>query len=100
MRTDLRVTGADWLRLQDLFKVSFRPGRCPETGAIGVLGECRAGDRRELLLAGLCLPGPGDLKVAEHNHLVFSASYLRRAHLHMRAEGLAGLVLFHTHPGA
>jgi hypothetical protein len=100
MRTDLRVTKADWLRLQDLIKVSFRPGRCPETGAIGVIGECRAGERREFLLAGLCLPGPGDLKVAEHNHLVFCASYLRRAHLRMRAEGLAGLVLFHTHPGA
>jgi hypothetical protein len=100
MRTDLRVAAADWLRLQDLFKVSFRPGRCPETGAIGVLGECRAGDRHEFLLAGLCLPGPGDLKVAEHNHLVFSSSYLRQAHLLMRAEGLAGLILFHTHPGA
>jgi hypothetical protein len=100
MRTDLRVAEADWLRLQDLFKISFRPGRCPETGAIGVLGECRAGDRHEFLLAQLCLPGPGDLKIAEYNHLVFNASYIRRAHLQMRADGLAGLVLFHTHPGA
>jgi len=39
MRIDLRLTEADWHRLRDLFKVSFRTGRCPETGAIGILGE-------------------------------------------------------------
>jgi hypothetical protein len=98
MRTDLRATEADYIRLQELFKVSFRSGRCPETGAIGILGECRAGNKHEFLLAKLFLPGPGDLKVAQHNHLVFDSSYIRRAHLEMRAEGLAGLVLFHTHP--
>src|SRR5258708_4081353 len=98
MRTDLRVTEADFLRLQDLFKISFRAGRSPETGAIGVLGECRAGNKHEYLLAKLFLPEPGDLKVAEHNHLVFNSTYIRRAHLQMRAERLAGLVLFHTHP--
>jgi hypothetical protein len=98
MRTDLRVTEADFLRLQELFKVSFRSGRCPETGAIGVLGECRAGSKREFLLAKLFPPGAGDLKVAQHDHLVFDSSYIRRAHLEMRAQGLAGLVLFHTHP--
>lgn len=98
MLTDLRITEADNQRLQDLFKVSFRSGACPETGAIGVLGECRAGDRHEFLLAKLLLPGPGDFKIAEHGYLVFNASYLRRAHLEMRGEGLAGLVLFHTHP--
>lgn len=98
MLTDLRVTEGDFLRLQEQFKVSFRSGRCPETGAIGILGECRAGSKHEFLLARLFLPGPGDLKVADHDHLVFNSSYIRRAHLMMRAEGLAGLVLFHTHP--
>jgi len=98
MRIDLRLTEADWHRLRDLFKVSFRSGRCPETGAIGILGECRAGNKHEFLLAKLFLPEPGDLKVAAHDHLVFSSSYIRRAHLEMRAQRLAGLVLFHTHP--
>src|SRR5947209_8414548 len=100
MLTDLRVTEADFLRLQDHFKISFRSGRCPETGALGVLGECRTGNKHEFLLAKLFLPESGDLKVAAHDHLVFNSSYLRRVHLHMRTERLAGLVLFHTHPMA
>jgi hypothetical protein len=98
MHTDLRMSEANYLQLQDLFKVSFRPGLCPETGAIGVLGESQYDSRQDYLLAKLLLPGPGDLKVAQHGHLVFNAAYIRRAHLQMRAEGLAGLVLFHTHP--
>lgn len=98
MRTDLRLTEADWSRLQHLFKVSFRAEHCPETGALGVLGECRAGSKHEFLLAKVFLPGPGDLKVAGHDHLVFDSSFIRRAHLEMRGAGLAGLVLFHTHP--
>jgi hypothetical protein len=95
---NLRLTGADWYRLREIFKPSFRSGRCPETGAIGLLGECRAGDKHEYLLTKLYPPGPGDLKVAAHDHLVFDSSYIRRAHLEMRAERLAGLVFFHTHP--
>ena len=98
MPSDLRITEADALRLQDLFKPSFRSGRCPETGAIGILGECRAGGKHEFLLVKLFLPGPGDLKIAGHDHLVFGSAYIRRAHLEMRAERLAGLVFFHTHP--
>lgn len=96
--TDLRLTEADYLRLGELFAPSFRPGRCPESGAIGVLGECRAGTKQEFLLAKLLPAGPGDLKIAHHDHLVFDSGYIRRAHLEMRAQGLAGLVFFHTHP--
>src|SRR5260370_29222675 len=98
MPSDLRLTEADWQRLREVFKPSFRSGRCPETGAIGILGECRAGSKHEYLLAKLFLPGPGDLKVAGHDHLVFGSAYIRRAHLEMRAERLAGLIFFHTHP--
>ena len=98
MLSDLRLTQADSLRLHDVFKPSFRAGRCPETGAIGILGEFRAGNKHEFLLVKLVLPGPGDLKVAEHDELIFASSYIRRAHLEMRAEQLAGLVFFHTHP--
>jgi hypothetical protein len=96
---DLRLTEADSARLYELCKPSFRAGRCPETGVIGIVGECRAGDRHEFLVVKLLPPGPGDLKVAAHDHLVFDSSYIRRAHLEMRGERLAGLVLFHTHPG-
>ncbi len=98
MATDFRLTEADYLRLRELFAQSFRSGRCPEVGAIGVLGECRAGGKHEYLLAKLFPPGPGDLKLAQHDHLVFNSGYIRRAHLEMRAQGLAGLVFFHTHP--
>jgi hypothetical protein len=95
---DLRLTEADALRLGELFKPSFRPGRCPETGVIGTLSECRAGGKHEFLLVKLFPPGPGDLKVAGHDQLVFDSAYIRRAHLEMRAQRLAGLVFFHTHP--
>lgn len=98
MPSDLRLTEADALRLHDLFKPSFRSGRCPEVGAIGILGESRVGGKHEFLLAKLFLPGPGDLKVAGHDHLVFGSAYIRRAHLEMRADRLAGLIFFHTHP--
>jgi hypothetical protein len=98
MAIDLRVREADWNCLCDLFKVSFRTGHCPETGALGILGECRGSRKNELLLAKVFPPEPGDIKIASHDHLVFSSSYLRRAHLEMRREHLAGLVLFHTHP--
>ena len=97
---DLRLAEADSARLYELCKPSFRAGRCPETGAIGIVSECRAGDRHEFLVVKLLPPGPGDLKVAAHDHLVFDASYIRRAHLQMRGARLVGLVLFHTHPGS
>ncbi len=97
---DLRLMEADHLRLRELFKVSFRPGRCPETGVIGILGECRAGGKHEFQVVKLLPPGPGDFKIAARDHLVFDSSYIRRAHLEMRSERLAGLILFHTHPGA
>jgi molybdopterin-synthase adenylyltransferase len=38
--------------------------------------------------------------LATGDHLVFNSSYIRRAHLEMRAQRLAGLVLIHTHPMA
>src|SRR5579875_1021186 len=98
MPIDLRMTEASWHRLRELFKPSFRSGRCPETGAIGILGECRAGVRHEFLVVKLFEPGPGDLKIATHDHLIFDSSYIRRAHLEMRRNRLAGLVFFHTHP--
>lgn len=100
MPCDLRMTEAAWRRLGELFKPSFRSGRCPESGAIGILGECRTAGRDEFLVVKLFEPGPGDLKVAGHDHLVFDSSYIRRAHLEMRASRLAGLVFFHTHPMA
>lgn len=97
---DLRMTEADSLRLRELFKPSFRSGLCPETGVIGILGECLAGGKREYLVVKLLVPGPGDFKIAGLDHLVFDSSYIRRAHLEMRSQRLAGLILFHTHPGA
>src|SRR6266545_1910487 len=100
MSADLRLTEADALRLREHCKPSFRAGRCPETGIIGILGECRVGGKHEFLLVKLFPPGPGDLKIAGHDQLVFDASYIRRAHLEMRSQRLAGLILVHTHPRA
>jgi ThiF family len=98
MPIDVRITERDWLHLRERFTQSFRPGFPPETGAIGVLGECHAGDRCEFLVVKVFWPGPGDLKVARNGALVFDSSYIRRAHLMMRSKGLAGLITLHTHP--
>ena len=95
---DLRMSERDWITLRKHLAGSFRSPKAPETGAIGVVGECRAGGRHEFTVARMLWPGPGDLKVAENRALVFDARYIRRSHLIMRSEGLAGLVMFHTHP--
>ncbi len=95
---DLRMTETDWITLRKHLAGSFRSPQAPEAGAIGVVGECRAGDRHEFTVARMLWPGPDDLKVTENRALVFDARYIRRAHLLMRSEGLAGLVMFHSHP--
>lgn len=96
--TDLRITETDWIALRKHLAGSFRSPQAPEAGVIGVVGECRAGGRHEFTVARMLWPGPDDLKVAENRALVFDARYIRRAHLLMRSEGLAGLVMFHSHP--
>lgn len=99
MPISLRVAGDDWIALRKHFQPSFRSGSGLETGALGVLGESRGRATHEFLLAKVLWPEPGEVQMSRGG-LVFSASYLRRAHLLMRAEGLAGLVTFHTHPAA
>lgn len=95
---DLRMTETDWIALRKHLAGSFRSPKSAEAGAIGVVGECRADDRHEFTVARMLWPGPDDLKVAENRALVFDARYIRRAHLLMRSEGLAGLVMSHSHP--
>lgn len=94
----LRVTQSDWSALRRLFQASFREPGAAETGAIGVVGMSSTAGRREYLLAKVFWPQEGDLKIASDDSLVFDASYLRKAHLFMREHGLAGFVVFHTHP--
>jgi hypothetical protein len=98
MPINLRVAGDDWAALRKHFRPSFRSLMAHEIGAVGILGESR-GRGHEFTLARVFWPEPGDVEMSRGG-IVFSASYLRRAHLTMRAEGLAGLVTFHTHPGA
>src|SRR5712692_59095 len=100
MRLDLRISQRDWKQLVQHFLRSFQARFAPETAAIGVLGLCERSDRREFLVAKLFLPVDGDLKIAHHGSVVLSASYVRRAHLHMRENKLAGIVIFHTHPNS
>src|SRR5579885_2148981 len=100
MHTDLRLAQRDWLALRKHCAPSFRSGFPPETGAIGLVGECRTASRHEYLVARICWPEPGDILTATSGALVFSSTYIRRAHLAMRAAQLAGLVTFHTHPHA
>jgi hypothetical protein len=94
----LRCSQANWEAIRRHCRTSFRPGRPPETAIIGLLGANPTSG--EYLLAELLFPSDGDLKVAQHGHVVLSAQYLRRAHLQMRERGLAGLLTVHTHPNA
>lgn len=103
MKIDLRLTQQDWQGLRKLFRPSFRPHRLGqplprETGAIGIVGEVRSGNKSELLVARILWPEDGDVRYSSDAGIVFDSTYLRRAHVEMRQRGLAGIVTFHTHP--
>jgi hypothetical protein len=99
MHLDLRIAARDWARLRRHFQVSFGSDRSLETGALAVLGECRTNVKQEFIVAEVLLPEQSDLKYATNGALVFDASFIRRAHLAMRKQRLAGIATFHTHPG-
>jgi hypothetical protein len=100
MASDVRIAEADWNLLLSHLAVSFRSRGAPETGALAILGECRTEARHDFLVVKILLPEPGDLKIASCGEVVFSSSYIRRAHLEMRRKGLAGIAVVHTHPFA
>lgn len=100
MRSDMRISEADWDSLRGHLASSFRSRGASETGALAILGECRTAAKHEFLVAKIFLPEPGDLKIASSGEVVFASSYIRRAHLEMRRQGLAGIAVFHTHPFA
>lgn len=100
MTVDLRISEGDWSQLRRQFEPSFRGRGAAETGALAIMGECKAAVKHEFIVVKVLLPGPGDLKIASSGEVVFAASYIRRAHLEMRQEKLAGIAAFHTHPFA
>lgn len=100
MSVDLRITESDWMQLRAHFASSFRVRMAAETGALAILGECKTTAKREFIVVKVLLPGPGDLKIASTGEVVFGSTYIRRAHLEMRTENLAGIAIFHTHPFA
>jgi hypothetical protein len=98
--TNLRMSKHDWARLANHFAPSFRRRGAQEVGAIGVLGTSLTERKHDLLLADVVWPQEGDIRQASSGALTFASSYVRRAHLRMRKDGLFGLVTFHTHPMA
>ncbi len=101
MHIDLRMAESDWKRLRRHFASSFQHAFAPETGALAVLGECKSSARHEFIVAKVLLPEKeGNLKEASGGALVFGSSFVRRAHLEMRKNGLVGIATFHTHPGS
>lgn len=98
MHKDLRMSEADASLLREHCETSFLSKRGKETGAIGLVGECKVGNKHEYLIVKILLPQPGDLKVADVNEVVFDSAYIRRALLEKRRLGVAGIVFFHTHP--
>jgi hypothetical protein len=95
----LRIPAVEWERLRKHCARSFRGQRDTENGAIGLLGKRAVEGRlRELVVARIIWPEPGEVQVKPHRALTFSSRYIRRAHMTVRKAGLAGLVTFHTHP--
>ena len=98
---DIRISGSDWARLRQHCAPSFRGRRDTEIGAIGLLGKRMVGaNLRQLTVAQMLWPEPGEVLAEPKSALTFTSRYLRRAHVAMRKAGLAGLVTFHTHPCA
>ena len=100
MQSDMRISEGDWYSLRAHLASSFRGQGASETGALAILGDCRTAAKHEFLVVKILLPGLGDLKIASSGEVVFASSYIRRAHLEMRRQGLAGIGVFHTHPFA
>lgn len=100
MNVDLRMAESDWSMMKRHFATSFRSPRSAETGSLAILGECQTSTKHEFVVSKVLMPQQGDLKIASTGEVVFDASYIRRAHLEMRKEGLAGIATFHTHPFA
>jgi hypothetical protein len=96
---DLRIRESDWIRLRKHCAPSFRGRKDTEIGAIGLLGRRAVGGAlRELIVAHILWPEPGDVLAEAQNALTFTSRYIRRAHIAVRKAGLVGLVTFHTHP--
>jgi hypothetical protein len=98
---DIRIRSSDWARLRQHCAPSFRGRQDTEIGAIGLLGKRTVGGSlRQLTVAGMLWPEPGEVLAEPRSALTFTSRYLRRAHIAMRKSGLAGLITFHTHPCA
>lgn len=96
---NLRIPATEWNRLRKHCASSFRGRRDTEHGAIGLLGKRRVdGKLRELIVAQVLWPEPGEVIAQPNRALTFSSRYIRRAHMAVRRAGLSGLVTFHTHP--
>ena len=97
---NLRIAEAHYRQTRRLTAASFLDGVefPPETGCILLLGRNNHRANPTLLVAGVLAPEDGELIEQEHDGLVFSSGYLRRALLYVRRHGLAGFLTVHTHP--
>lgn len=98
MSASLRMTERSWKQIRAHARPSFAEGRS-EQGLLGLFAENQLRNRHEALLVELLAPRQGDIH-ADEEHVTFSSTYLRRAHLEARHRGLAGIVAVHTHPRA
>ena len=95
--SNLRISERDWLQVRRMAAPSFREGAA-EVGAVGLLGKSVTSGQKEFLVSRILWPRTGEVTEASNRALVFDAGYIRRAHLEMRKEKLAGLLFVHTHP--
>jgi len=97
---NLRITQHHYRDMRKLTDASFFDGVAfpPETGCILLLGRNDHPANPSLLVAGVLAPEESELVEQDHDGLVFSSSYLRRALLYVRNHKLAGFLTVHSHP--
>jgi molybdopterin/thiamine biosynthesis adenylyltransferase len=96
----LRMTERHHKAMRRITSASFLDGIefPPETGCILLVGKNSYPSHPSILVAEVLEPEEGELEMQEHDGLVFSSRYLRRALFRVRERHLAGFMTVHTHP--
>jgi ThiF family len=97
---NIRIVEHQYQEMKGLTSASFLDGiQFPhETGCIILVGRNDHPFHPSLLVTEVLAPEEDDIKEKEHDGLVFSSKYLRRALLQIREKNLAGFLTVHTHP--
>jgi hypothetical protein len=99
---NVRITQNHYREMRRCTAASFLNGLeyPPETGCILLVSRSNHASYPSLIVSEVLPPVSGELAEQEHDGIVFSSNYLRRALLRARELDLAGFLTVHTHPGS